>query len=237
MPPSGMNESCIELTEPFDADVVADGPQRRVGDAEAQLPCLPCCRRHCVALATWSAPSCVSTGLPALRAHTWRSAAATKIDVIAASSAQPCRVSPTISRTCSKAPPGISRIASNSRKLDSGVGFSNGCAELTLKKPPPLVPSCLIAICEAAGPSGIVCSVAVAFSVTGLPFLVLQRLPIRAVLGIVVSHWLDQRHGRVLVEGLYDALAHQHDAPGSATAAAGCRASCARDRPRNCRWR
>ena len=36
----------------------------------------------------------------------------------------------------------------------SGVGFSNGWAELTLKKPPPLVPSCLMAICEAAGPDG-----------------------------------------------------------------------------------
>ena len=27
----------------------------------------------------------------------------------------------------------------------SALGFSNGCAELALKKPPPLVPSCLIA--------------------------------------------------------------------------------------------
>ena len=52
---------------------------------------------------------------------------------------------------------GISRIASTSRKFDSGVGFSNGCAELTLKKPPPLVPSCLIATCEAAGPCGSRC--------------------------------------------------------------------------------
>ena len=32
---------------------------------------------------------------------------------------------------------------------DSPVGFSNGCAELALKKPPPLVPSCLMATCEA----------------------------------------------------------------------------------------
>ena len=49
----------------------------------------------------------------------------------------------------------MSRIASISRKFESGVGFSNGCAELTLKKPPPFVPSCLMAICEAAGPSAI----------------------------------------------------------------------------------
>ncbi len=37
-------------------------------------------------------------------------------------------------------------------KFESWVGFSNGIAELTLKKPPPLVPSCLIATCEATGP-------------------------------------------------------------------------------------
>ena len=36
-------------------------------------------------------------------------------------------------------------------------GFSNGCAELVLKKPPPLVPSSLIASCEATGPIAIVC--------------------------------------------------------------------------------
>ena len=37
------------------------------------------------------------------------------------------------------------------------VGFSKGCAELALKKPPPLVPSILIATCEATGPTAIVC--------------------------------------------------------------------------------
>src|SRR5690242_18550639 len=51
----------------------------------------------------------------------------------------------------------MSRIASISKKFESGVAFSNGWAEFTLKKPPPLVPSCLIAICEAAGPIGSVC--------------------------------------------------------------------------------
>src|SRR5262249_61998231 len=38
-------------------------------------------------------------------------------------------------------------------------GFWNGCGELTVKEPPPLVPSCLIAICDAAGPSGSTCCV------------------------------------------------------------------------------
>ena len=36
--------------------------------------------------------------------------------------------------------------------------FSNGIAELTLKNPPPLVPSSLIASCEATGPRASVCA-------------------------------------------------------------------------------
>ena len=39
-----------------------------------------------------------------------------------------------------------------------GVGFSKGCAELAPKNPPPFVPSCLMAICDAAGRGGITCS-------------------------------------------------------------------------------
>ena len=39
-----------------------------------------------------------------------------------------------------------------STRLVNPVGFSNGCAEFVLKKPPPLVPSSLIASCEATGP-------------------------------------------------------------------------------------
>ena len=80
-------------------------------------------------------------------------AARRRSTVIAASTAQPWRRSPTIAPNVKQSAAGISRIASISRKLESGVGFSNGCAELTLKKPPPLVPSCLIAICDAAGPT------------------------------------------------------------------------------------
>jgi hypothetical protein len=41
--------------------------------------------------------------------------------------------------------------------LVNPVGFSNGWAELTLKKPPPLVPSILITSWEATGPTAIVC--------------------------------------------------------------------------------
>jgi hypothetical protein len=38
------------------------------------------------------------------------------------------------------------------RKLENGVGFSKGWALLALKNPPPLVPSILMASCEATGP-------------------------------------------------------------------------------------
>ena len=44
-----------------------------------------------------------------------------------------------------------------SKKFVKAVGFSNGCAELVLKKPPPFVPSILIASCEATGPMAIDC--------------------------------------------------------------------------------
>ena len=73
-------------------------------------------------------------------------------DAIAAKIAQPCRRLPTMRPYVAVSPAGISRISSISRKFESPVGFSNGSAELTLKKPPPLVPSSLIASCEATGP-------------------------------------------------------------------------------------
>ncbi|MNY39020.1 hypothetical protein D3C86_1736830 [compost metagenome] len=45
-------------------------------------------------------------------------------------------------------------IEAISNRLLHAVGFSNGCVEFTPKKPPPLVPNCLIAIWLAAGPRG-----------------------------------------------------------------------------------
>ncbi len=49
------------------------------------------------------------------------------------------------------------RIENASMKFDHGVGFSNGCAEFTLKNPPPFVPICLIAIWLDAGPIASTC--------------------------------------------------------------------------------
>jgi len=53
-------------------------------------------------------------------------------------------------------PAEIAKIATISRKFESGVGFSKGCALLTLKKPPPLVPNSLMISCDATGPCAIV---------------------------------------------------------------------------------
>ncbi len=53
-------------------------------------------------------------------------------------------------------------------------GFSNGCAELALNQPPPLVPSSLIASWNATGPSAMVC--APAFSVCAVAKGVLGKV-------------------------------------------------------------
>ena len=65
---------------------------------------------------------------------------------------------------------GMRRMATISSRLVSGVGFSKGWAEFALKKPPPLVPSCLIASWEATGPIAMSCSPRMTFFVVGCPF-------------------------------------------------------------------
>ena len=75
------------------------------------------------------------------------------------------------------------RIASISSKLEIAVGFSYGCAELALKKPPPLVPSILMLSWEATGPIGSVCVRVVTVSCTGLPAASFTGLPAASVFG------------------------------------------------------
>jgi hypothetical protein len=77
--------------------------------------------------------------------------------LIAANSAQPWRGLFAIRPNVNVSAAGIAKISSIESRLVSGSGFSNGCAALALKKPPPLVPSCLIASCEAAGPIASTC--------------------------------------------------------------------------------
>ena len=74
-----------------------------------------------------------------------------------ASTAQPWRWFPTMRpNTLVNAAPSA-KIEIICTKFDRAVGFSNGCAALALKNPPPLVPSILMAICDATGPTAMVC--------------------------------------------------------------------------------
>ena len=157
-PPSGVNESCIELTDPFDAAVVAVAQSAELPmPKRASLPSMfpPGWK----AVAWSSAPSPRSLGLPACSKDTVASRSGTKITSIATSSVYPWRRAPTITPKVTQRAAEIRRMESASTKLASGVGFSKGWAEFTLKKPPPFVPSCLIAIWEAAGPRARVCPV------------------------------------------------------------------------------
>ena len=78
--------------------------------------------------------------------------ATTNSVIIAPNTIQPWRRLSTMRPYIAVRPAGISRIASISTKFESHVGFSYGIDELTLKKPPPLVPSTLIASWPATGP-------------------------------------------------------------------------------------
>ena len=80
-----------------------------------------------------------------------------KNTAIAARIAHPCRIWPTIRPKAKTVETGMSKIAQISRKLVQALGFSNGCAALALKKPPPLVPSSLMISWLATGPIEMVC--------------------------------------------------------------------------------
>src|SRR5262249_6329596 len=92
---------------------------------------------------------------------------ATKRKAIAAQTAHPCARDPVIEPSVYVSPAEIAKIANIASTLLKGVGFSNGCALLALKKPPPFVPNCLMISCDATGPWAIVCSVTTV--VCGLP--------------------------------------------------------------------
>ena len=72
---------------------------------------------------------------------------------MAAKSAQPCFSLPVIRPNVFVSANGISRMRNISSQFVSPFGFSNGWAELALKGPPPLLPSSLIASCDANGPT------------------------------------------------------------------------------------
>ncbi len=106
----------------------------------------------CRLVSVWSTPSCVSSGLPPCSTGSDDGDAGHEQD----EHRRPER--PALARVADHLAEHVrqtgrmAKIDSISTKLLSGVGFSNGCAELALKKPPPLVPSILIASWEATGP-------------------------------------------------------------------------------------
>jgi hypothetical protein len=70
----------------------------------------------------------------------------------AASKAQLCRLSAIMTPNIRMNDTGISNMAPISTTFDSGEGFSNGCALLTLNAPPPSPDSSLIDSHDATGP-------------------------------------------------------------------------------------
>jgi hypothetical protein len=101
-------------------------------------------------------PRAAWIGLPRASAQYAAVTPPRKRTAIAAHTAQPCRWFRVIRPSSQVSAAGIAKIANIDRKLVHGIGFSNGCAAFALKKPPPLVPSCLIASWLATGPIAMV---------------------------------------------------------------------------------
>ncbi len=152
------------------------------------------------------------------RAQTRATAAARRSPASPRSTAQPWRTSlDHLAEREAQRGAGSAGSPAPRRKFESGVGFSNGCAEFTLKNPPPLVPSCLIAICDAAGPQR-----RGAASVTG-----------RRRAWIALRAASPCAYGRKFCTTPWDTSEQRQHEP---TAAAGCTACRASGRPRSCRW-
>src|SRR5579859_7502745 len=73
------------------------------------------------------------------------------------SSANPNHTTPSVAAASHEMRTGPRKISSICTRPENAVGFSNGCAELALKKPPPSPLNSLIASCEATGPIAISC--------------------------------------------------------------------------------
>ena len=160
-PPSGVKLSCMQLTEPFEVPVVDAAHSAARSRDRSGSPCPPCCRPLWVVDCDWSTPSVVSSGLPPCSAK------------IAEAGHRPARCTTITAEQHPALPLAPDQMAEGDRRRRTGsagsrrsrggscqpLGFSNGWAELALKKPPPLVPSCLMASCEATGPPGIAWSV------------------------------------------------------------------------------
>ncbi|CAB4909156.1 unannotated protein [freshwater metagenome] len=144
-PPSADILSWAELTAPVDVPVVDTA-----NSAEAGMPkrtSLPSIIAPAAVAATPRVPDSANNVTANSVAHSV---------AITASSVRPCLRLPIIVPNVRVRATGISSNEMICTMLVSGVGFSNGCAELAARMPPPLVPISLIASCEATGASALV---------------------------------------------------------------------------------
>src|SRR5271169_1310265 len=97
-------------------------------------------------------------GLPAASAYQAMNTPARNKMVIVTHTAQPCPWFLVMRPRYHVSPLPMLKMDRICKKLESGVGFSYGCAALALVLPPPLVPSILMATCDAIGPWEMSCS-------------------------------------------------------------------------------
>ena len=119
-PPSGVKLSCMAFTEPFEAAVVTVAHSADDGDAKADLLALHVPGRLVHAEAERS------SGLPPCSADAQSEQQRNDERDHRANSTQPCRRDRTMAPKVKQSAAGMSRMASSSTKLLSGVGFSNG---------------------------------------------------------------------------------------------------------------
>ena len=148
MPPSAVKLSCMALTAPQEAAVVTTANSAEGGDAEADLLAL-----HVAAVEAERMQDRIAGGFRPVGDR----------DAGEEQNAHCGEDRPALALVADHAAEQIgerradAKIDSISMKLVERVGFSNGWAALALKKPPPLVPSILMATCEATGPTAMVC--------------------------------------------------------------------------------
>src|SRR5581483_4691952 len=144
-PPNGVSESWKQFTDPVDVTVVdaANKEQPGVPNRTSVPSAAPCA--SCGAIpACWNSKKLIPP------------TAASQIITMTATSTKPCRLSLTILPNVRGSANAVSSRRKISNQLVNAFGLSNGCDELALKKPPPLLPASLMTSCEATGPPGIV---------------------------------------------------------------------------------
>ena len=135
----------MELTEPSEAAVVkADQVEEEAIPKRLSLPSmLPPAWPSVISILT--APPSASCGVPACSLTAMMPVKITSRMNMAAKMALPCLVFLTPIPKAKQQAAGISSRLVISMMLVKALGFSYGWAEFTPKKPPPLVPDCLMA--------------------------------------------------------------------------------------------